>query len=281
MAELDPLTPSRTRSILESLGHRPIKALGQNFLIDSNIVRKSLKLARLEPGDTIVEIGPGLGTLTRALLQADVTVHAIEQDTTLARYLEDTLGDHPHFHLIHGDACRHPLADLAPDSESTYKIVANLPYAISSPWMEGVLQAPVLPERIVILVQREMADRMTASPGSKSVGALTLFLESCFERLPGHRVAATCFYPRPGVDSTLFHLQRRADPSPYREQSREAIRKLFTQRRKQVGTLATRLLPPEVAGPWLQQLDDPKARPEALSFSDWKKLDHCFRTASQ
>ena len=281
MPDLSPLTPRQTRELLEQLGHHPKRALGQNFLIDANIVRKSLELADLKSGDSVVEVGPGLGTLTCGLFQAGATVYAIEQDPKLCHYLRENLGTHPSFFLQEGDACKSPLAQLDPRQKNSYKIVANLPYAISSPWMEAVLQQDPLPERIVILVQKEMADRMTANPSSKSIGALSIFLEAAFERLPGHTVSASCFFPPPKVDSVLFHLRRRDNPRTYRTDTREKIRDIFTQRRKQIGSLAGKYLPPAVAEAWLSQLPNSKLRPEELSFENWKRLDACFRRHAQ
>lgn len=277
MAELQPLTLNQTRKILEDLGHHPKRSLGQNFLIDANIVRKSLDLADLQRGDTSIEIGPGLGTLTRGLLQAEATVFAIEQDPVLSEFLRRSLGDHPRFHLAEGDACKSPLAGFEPDEGQAYKIVANLPYAISSPWMEAVLQTQTLPERIVILVQKEMADRMTAEPGGKNIGALTLFLESCFERLPGHTVSSSCFVPVPKVDSVLFHLKRKARPAPYCRAAREAVRAMFTQRRKQIGSLAKKQLPVRVAKDWFDFLESPTLRPEQISFQQWQQLNRLLK----
>src|SRR5690606_20018180 len=131
----DALTITETRRLLESLDVRPRKSLGQNFLIDGNIVRKSVELAELKSGETVVEIGPGLGTLTAALLRAGCVVFAVEKDPRLCRYLADELGrKYPHtFSLLEGDAMHHPLAGFRPAAGEPFKIVANLPYAISTP----------------------------------------------------------------------------------------------------------------------------------------------------
>ena len=130
------LTPSGTREILARLGHTPKRFLGQNFLVDGNIVRKSLELAEISEGDTAVEIGPGLGTLTEALLEAGADVWAVERDRTLFEHLGATLA--PRFpqslHLIEGDAVELPLAGLPAARADACKIVANLPYAISTPY---------------------------------------------------------------------------------------------------------------------------------------------------
>src|SRR5208283_5099915 len=145
-----PLTPTATRALLDQLGHRPKRFLGQNFLVDGNIVRKSLELGQVAPGDAVVEIGPGLGTLTGALLEAGAEVWAIERDKTLCAHLAADLA--PRFpktlHLAEGDAVEIPLAGLPAEQAPGCKVVANLPYAISSPWMDAVLSGP-LPSRMV------------------------------------------------------------------------------------------------------------------------------------
>jgi len=277
MNELSPLTPRRTRAILEQLGHRPKKSLGQNFLIDPNIVRKSMELASVQSGEPVVEIGPGLGTLTRALLREEAEVYAIEQDRNLVEFLRNALQAQRRLHLIRGDACKEPLAGFNPKPGQPFKIVANLPYAISSPWMEAVLSSTEHPGRIVVLVQSEMADRMTASPGSKNMGAITLFLEGVYRRRPGHTVSSRCFYPRPAVDSVLFHLEKKEQAYSYHPVTRKVIRQIFTRRRKQVGSLARAFLPPPVARPWVDLLPSPMIRPSQIPFEQWKCLDEHLR----
>src|ERR1035437_8056366 len=140
-----PLSPTATRELLAKLGHQPKRFLGQNFLVDGNIVRKSLELAGIKPGDAVVEIGPGLGTLTSALLEAGAEVWAVEKDRQLHAHLEETLAkQYPAFHLLEGDAVERPLAGFAPNTSTRpFKVVANLPYAISTPWMDEVLGGPL------------------------------------------------------------------------------------------------------------------------------------------
>lgn len=270
-----PLTPSATRLLLESLGHQPRKRLGQNFLIDGNIVRKSLQLAGIQAGDPVVEVGPGLGTLSGALLAAGAEVWAVELDPTLAAHLRATKGAHPHFHLFEGDAVDAPTAGLSP-TEGGYKIVANLPYAITSPWMDGVLAGP-LPEYMVLMMQKEAADRLTAQPGSKAFSAIAIFLQALFAVEGRHAVSRQCFYPAPGVDSVLLALRRRPDPLRFSAEARNFIRMLFTQRRKQIGSLV-RGNP--VAEAWLHSLSDlgipPSIRPEAISHAAWYRLALAF-----
>lgn len=169
-----PLTPTGTRDLLARLGHHPKRFLGQNFLVDGNIVRKSLELAGITASDTVVEIGPGLGTLTSALLEAGAEVWAVEKDRTLHAHLTETLvPTQPGLHLLEGDAMDHPRAGLPPERAASFKVVANLPYAISTPWMDEILSGP-LPERMVLMLQLEAAERYVAGPGTKLFGAISI-----------------------------------------------------------------------------------------------------------
>lgn len=273
-----PLSPSQTRELLESLGHRPRKPLGQNFLIDGNIVRKSLQLAGLAEGDHVVEVGPGLGTLSQAMLDIGCVVHAVELDPRLAQHLREThVSSHPQaFHLVEGDAVKHPRADIPPTALD-FKVVANLPYAITTPWMEALLENP-LPSDMVLMMQKEAADRITAQPGSKAYGAISIFIGAAYERAGVHHVSRSCFYPVPGVDSMLLHLRLKENPVLLREETRDLIRKIFTQRRKQIGSLLQKV--PDTQ-PWLDQLPDfgcaRTTRPEAIPLEAWLALDALLR----
>jgi 16S rRNA (adenine1518-N6/adenine1519-N6)-dimethyltransferase len=272
-----PLTPSQTRSLLESLGHRPRKPLGQNFLVDGNIVRKSLQLAGLQPGDTVLEVGPGLGTLTEAMLEAGCTVYAVELDAVLSAHLRATLAPAfpDRFHLLEGDAVEHPRAGL-PATIPAFKAVANLPYAITTPWIEALLREP-LPATMVLMMQQEAADRLTAQPGSKAYGAASIFIGAAYRRAGVHKVARSCFYPVPGVDSLLLQLRIRERPLLFSQPARALIRQLFTQRRKQIGTL---LQPHPQCRGWLERLPEfgcsRATRPEAIPLEAWLALEECL-----
>lgn len=272
-----PLSPTATRDLLLKLGHQPKRFLGQNFLVDGNIVRKSLELAGIAPGDRVVEIGPGLGTLTTALLEGGAEVWAVERDATLYAHLAATLGPMAgdRLHLLEGDAMESPLADLPPDlAAGGYKIVANLPYAISTPWMDAVLAGP-LPERMVLMLQWEAAQRYAAEPGTKLFGAISIFLQSAFDLAPGHKVAAACFHPRPEVESYLLHLVRKPQPHVFSAESKALIRACFQQRRKQIGALLRDRLP-DRGEAWLGRLAvaglDGRARPEGIPTILWQSL---------
>lgn len=272
-----PLSPTATRELLATLGHLPRRSLGQNFLVDGNIVRKSLDLAQVAAGDRIVEIGPGLGTLTSALLAAGAEVWAVEMDRGLHAHLEQSLVPrHPgKLHLREGDAIEHPLAGLPPDfAAGDFKVVANLPYAISTPWMDAVLSGP-LPSRMVLMLQLEAAQRYSAEPGSKQFGAISVFLQSAFEIAPGHKVAPACFHPRPEVESALLHLVRRPDHFVFPPEAKRLIRACFQQRRKQIGKLL-RDRHAEGGDRWLARLESlgvpTRLRPEEIAVTVWQNM---------
>jgi 16S rRNA (adenine1518-N6/adenine1519-N6)-dimethyltransferase len=271
-----PLTPTETRALLARLGHVPKRFLGQNFLVDGNIVRKSLALAEVKPGDAVVEIGPGLGTLTSALLEAGAEVWAVEKDPKLHGYLAAEVAPaFPHrLHLLEGDAVAHPLAGLPPERAADFKIVANPPYAISTPWMDAVLSGP-LPGRMVLMLQREAADRYTARPGTKDFGAISIFLQAAFAMASGHRVPAGCFHPRPDVDSRLLHLARQPAPFRFAPPTKALVRACFQQRRKQIAALL-RARAPAAAAAWLAALAaaglGPQTRPEQIPVALWREL---------
>lgn len=274
-----PLSFSATRELLASLGHQPKRFLGQNFLVDGNIVRKSLDLAEVRPGETVVEIGPGLGTLTAALLAAGAEVWAVEKDRTLHSHLETTLATRPEFaarfHLLEGDAVEHPLAALpGVRAAAGFKIVANLPYAIATPWLDGVLSGP-LPTRMVLMLQQEAAQRYAAQPGTKSFGAISVFLQAAFDNAPGHKVGPGCFHPRPDVDSSLINLVRRPAPYVFAPAVKAIVRACFQQRRKQIGALLRTHAPAHAADAreLLRAAGlSEQARPEALPVSWWMQF---------
>ena len=276
-----PLSPSATRDLLASLGHQPKRFLGQNFLVDGNIVRKSLELAAIAPGDTVVEVGPGLGTLTNALLEAGTDLWAVEKDRNLHAHLEATLGNPAvrpefsgRFHLLEGDAVESPLAALPEGLARAavgFKIVANLPYAIATPWLDAVLSG-ALPARMVLMLQQEAAQRYAALPGTKSFGAISVFLQAAYEVAPGHKVGPGCFHPRPDVDSYLINLVRRPAPFVFPAPVKVIVRACFQQRRKQIGALLRTHAPAyaEAARELLRSAGlSEQVRPEAIPVSWW------------
>jgi len=271
------LTPTQTRELLDRLGHAPKRKLGQNFLVDGNIVAKSLDMAEVAEGDAVVEIGAGLGALTRALLERGARVHAIEQDPALANYLRGSLRTEfpDRVAIMAGDAVQRPLAGLPDDrARRGFKVAANLPYAVATPWMDALLAGP-LPESMTLMLQKEAADRYVAAPGSKSFGAISIFLRAAYEPAVRHAVSAGCFYPAPKVGSALLRLDRKPDAARFPAENRALIRRIFTRRRKQLAPLL-RADPAPLAREWLASLQRqgvaPTARAEEVPLRYWLEL---------
>lgn len=190
---------------------QPVRAdrrLGQNFLVDTNVLDVIERLAQLESEDVVLEVGPGHGVLTERLVALAGHVHAIEIDERFGPHLDARLGGATNLTTVFADALRVDLAALVPEPT---KMVANLPYAIATPLlMESI---PALPriERWCVMVQREVADRILASPGTRAYGAVSVLLQLTASRAGFHPVARTCFSPVPNVDSALVCLERQRD----------------------------------------------------------------------
>lgn len=264
------------KEILQQRGLAPHKRLGQNFLIDANIARKSLDLAKVVPGDVIVEIGPGLGALTQLLLDAGCQVYAIEKDAGLYEYLKETLEKkYPDsLHLMFGDALEFPFGSLENPPRET-KIVANLPYAISTPWLDAVLSGD-LAERLVLMLQTETANRFIAKAGTGNYGPISIFLNSAYHVVDQHRVGPQCFYPKPDVGSTLLSLRRKEMPVIFPGYCKEGIRQLFRQRRKQIISVISKADLADNFNAWVKTLIEEglpqTTRPETIPVEQWQRL---------
>ena len=192
---------------------RPKKEFGQHFLVDENILGVIGRLAELGPGDVVLEIGPGLGVLTRYLAERVALVHAVEID----RSLESHLADLPNVRLELGDALQLGLADLEPPPG---KLVSNLPYNVATPIVVESLDGLLSLERWCVMVQREVADRFFATPGTKAYGAVSVLVQLAAERTGFHPVSRTVFRPQPNVDSALVAFRRRPLPERFAQVKR-------------------------------------------------------------
>lgn len=260
-------SPTEVRALLERMAFKPSRILGQNFLIDGNILDILLGLAELKREDQILEIGPGLGVLTGPLLERCARVVAIEKDDVLHEHLRATLGDRATFTLIHADALQVDLAGLL--AGGINKVVANLPYSVGSRLLVELVQAPARPERMVVTVQREVADRIVAKPGGHDFGVLSVFLQLDYEPFLRKKVSRSCFHPAPQVESALVELRRR--PARARPLDRDAsfyhvVKTCFSHRRKQLGAILRQ--PAALAQAGL----DPTRRPETLEVAEWIRL---------
>jgi 16S rRNA (adenine1518-N6/adenine1519-N6)-dimethyltransferase len=204
------LTPGRVRELLDRHGLRPSKALGQHYLADPNTARKVARLGGVEPGETVLEVGPGLGSLTLALRQAGAAVVAVEADARLLPALAEVLGDDPLVRVEVADALRVDLAALAPQAR---RLVANLPYNIAAGLVLKVLaEAPAI-EVQVVMVQREVGERLAAAPGTAAYGAPSAKLAAQAIARILAPVSRRVFVPEPHVDSVLLGVTRRQHPA--------------------------------------------------------------------
>jgi 16S rRNA (adenine1518-N6/adenine1519-N6)-dimethyltransferase len=271
------LSPSATIDLLRQLDHLPNKKLGQNFLIDGNLVEKSISMAALPHALPVLEIGPGLGTLTERLLHLDHPVYAVEIDRRLEAHLRDRLHsfiESGQFNLVRADAVKQPIGNL-PDNVTEYAVVANLPYAISSAWMEGLLGSGKLPTSMVMMLQKEATERMLASPGTKAYNALAIFLQAAYKQAGYHPVPGQCFYPAPAVASALLKMEKKTDPYLFAKETRSLIRRIFTQRRKQIGSLLKKEEQKiqQIMTSWLEENNIcSTTRPEKISVNQWIEL---------
>jgi 16S rRNA (adenine1518-N6/adenine1519-N6)-dimethyltransferase len=203
----------------------PKKELGQHFLVDENLLGVIARLAGLAPEDVVLEIGPGLGVLTRYLAARVAKVHAVELDASLAQHARDA-GANVELHL--GDALRLDLAALAPDAT---KLVANLPYNVATPLLVESLDGLPGIGLWCVMLQREVADRLFAKPATKPYGAVSVLVQLCAERTGFHPVSRTVFRPRPNVDSALVSFRRTALPRDY-GRVKAVVNGAFAHRRK-------------------------------------------------
>ena len=264
------------RAIAEQRGIRPTKQLGQNFVIDANTVRRIVRLADVGPGDVVLEVGPGLGSLTLGLLASGAEVVAIEVDPALAKALPDTVGrlrpeDAARLTVITGDAMRVTRLPAEPAA-----LVANLPYNVAVPIVLHLLEAFPSLDRGLVMVQAEVADRLVAPPGSRTYGVPSAKFAWFARGARTGSVPASVFWPVPRVESQLVSFERRTAPetSASREQVFACIDAAFAQRRKTLrSALSGWAGSPQQAERVLREAGiDPSARGESLSVTEFARI---------
>ncbi len=237
------MNKSQLLETLERLNIHPSRKLGQNFLMDSNMLAALVQDANVQPGQRVLEIGPGLGMLTEALLNMGCTLTSVELDHRLAEYISDRFGSCANFRLIQGDACKQDYDALM--GEAPYRCIANLPYSCSTPFLSLICSAANPPTDLCVLLQKEMADRLTASHSSKDYGLPTVKLALRYHSRILRMVPPNVFFPPPEVTSAFTQLEfcdRCAD-----ERLRKSVEAIataaFSQRRKKAVTLVAPLFP--------------------------------------
>jgi 16S rRNA (adenine1518-N6/adenine1519-N6)-dimethyltransferase len=248
---------------LNELGTTPKKGLSQNFLIDSNVGKKIIQTADVQPGDVVLEIGPGPGSITSLLLESGAIVYAIEKDPIFAKALTRLQTKDNRLTVYHDDALEFDLTKIP-----YQKVVANLPYHITTPLLEKCFSHPFT--SLTLMVQKEVATRLFAKSGSKDFGSLTLFAQFYATLKSQFTVSPACFYPKPSVDSAVIHLLSHpvdTDLAPY---FFPIMRRAFQQRRKCMSTSLQEFGTSEEIKNCLKSLSlREDARPESLSFEEW------------
>ncbi len=271
------------RRLLKQWGLRPNKGLGQNFLANQATIEKIVAAAKLTPDDVVLEVGAGLGTLTERLARHAGHVVAVELDQRLLPVLQSVLADFDNITLIQGDVLALDPAALIsaaiiqhPASNSQYKVVANLPYYITSAVLRHLLEANLKPQRMAITVQREVAERIVAKPGQMSLLAVSVQFYGRPRLL--FRIKPGSFYPSPEVESAVVGIDLHATPPVPVEDTAaffHVARAGFAQRRKQLrNSLAAglRQSPDEVAAKLREVGVDPRRRAQTLSLEEWAKV---------
>jgi 16S rRNA (adenine1518-N6/adenine1519-N6)-dimethyltransferase len=274
------LPPLNAPALMRKYGLRPSKGLGQNFLQDEAALQKITAAADLGPADAVLEIGPGLGSLTRHLALASRTVTAVELDGKLFPVLQEVLAPYPNIRLVCGDILRLSVADLLDTQD--FIVVANLPFYITSAVIRHLLEGKPRPRRLVLTVQAEVARRICAGPGEMSLLALSV-------QVYGHpaiaaQIPAESFYPSPKVDSAVVRLD--IFPQPVIPEARldnffQLIKAGFSQKRKTLRNALSaglRLAPAEAEAMLAEAGIDPRRRAETLAIEEWGNLVEVYKT---
>jgi 16S rRNA (adenine1518-N6/adenine1519-N6)-dimethyltransferase len=267
------LSGADVRRLLDQHGLAPSRARGQNFVVDPNTVRRIARLAEVGPGDRVVEIGAGLGSLTLALAETGASVTAIEIDAGLVPVLRSVV-ERAGATVVEGDALRLDWRALLGDGPWT--LVANLPYNVATPLVAGLLDGVPAIRRMLVMVQREVGERLAAGPGDEAYGAVSVKVAYWATAKVVGRVPPTVFLPAPKVESALVRIERRAEPAVGPEVDRAWLFRLvaagFGQRRKMLRrSLASLVAPEAFAAAGVR----PEARAEELSVGDWGRLAAC------
>ncbi|MFP5116227.1 16S rRNA (adenine(1518)-N(6)/adenine(1519)-N(6))-dimethyltransferase RsmA [Bacillaceae bacterium C204] len=280
----DIATPVRTKEILNKYGFSFKKSLGQNFLIDTNILKKIVSFADLTENSGAIEIGPGIGALTEQLARTSKKVVAFEIDQRLLPILTDTLSPYPNVKIIHNDVLEADVAEVIAEEFTEMNdimVVANLPYYVTTPIIMKLLEEHLPIRGIVCMLQKEVADRISARPGTKEYGSLSIAVQYYTEAETVMIVPKTVFVPQPNVDSAVIRLTKREQPAVSVTDEAfffQVTRASFAQRRKTLLNNLTSQLPDgkQKKEEILQALSasgiDPARRGETLSLEEFGRL---------
>lgn len=266
MSEL--LGARRIRELLHQRGIHLTKSLGQNFVIDPNTIRKMVQVSGVQPGDRVLEIGAGAGSLTLGLIETGAEVTALEIDARLLPILEEVLAD-TSTRIVHADALRVDLGSFEPAA-----VVANLPYNVAATVVLEALETCPTAKTLTVMTQREVAERLAAEPGSRIYGKTSVMVAFYGAATVVAKVSRNAFYPVPNVDSSIVRITRRTVPGVDAQVFKRVVKAAFAQRRKSVRNgLAGVFGSATRAEERLRSVDvDPAARPESLSLDDMVRI---------
>ncbi len=265
------LTRSEVRALLDRHGLEPSRALGQNFVVEPNTLHQIVRLAGVLPGQRVVEIGAGLGCLTLALAEAGAAVTAVEIDRNLLPLLRDVVAGHD-VTVVEGDALTLDWATVLPAGGGPVALVANLPYNVATPLVLDLLDGVPALDPMLVMVQREVGERLAAGPGTPAYGIPSVKVAYWAEASVVAQVPATVFHPQPKVASVLVSIRRRpAGPATPADPALlfRLVRTAFGQRRKMLRRSLAALVAPDA---FAEAGVDPEARPETLDVVAWGRL---------
>ncbi|MFW6378101.1 MAG: 16S rRNA (adenine(1518)-N(6)/adenine(1519)-N(6))-dimethyltransferase RsmA [Bacillota bacterium] len=285
--EFDPVSPTGLKSLLKKHDLYAKKSFGQNFLVDGNILDIIIESADLEKTDNVIEVGPGLGALTVRILEEipDGQLLAVEKDRELCAILKSELSEYANFSLVEADILEYNLEELLRTNEFKdldYKLMANLPYNITSPLIRLFLERATRPAKMVLMVQREVAERIVAEPGGKDYGTLSIAVQYYARAEIEHYISSEVFIPQPRVESAIITLDLKK-PYPERADNEDiffkVVRAIFQQRRKIIRNSLSKAaqvdFPRDIVDEALASAGiDPKIRGEKLSIKRIIKLSN-------
>jgi len=273
-------SPNVTQHILHRFKLKADKKLGQNFLIDANVVRQIVEAAELTEKDTVLEVGPGIGTLTQGLAESKANVVSVELDQRLLPVLATTLEGYNNVRIVNGDILKVDI--MAEVGQKEFKCCANLPYYITTPIIFAILEKKLPMERLVVMVQKEVAERMAAKPGGKEYGALSIAIQYFTEPEIACIVPPESFIPAPAVESAVIVCKRRSKPAVEVEDEElffKVVKAAFSVRRKMISnSLKNMGINGAQCMEWLALAGvDGKRRAETLSLEEFAALTNTFR----
>ena len=272
------------RQELSEYGLSPKKKLGQHFLVDRNILKKVVQTAGIEKDDVVLEVGPGLGMMTLVLADQAKRVVAVEIDSKLVEILKKKVGGYPHVEVIQKDILEMDFKQLHEREGQPIKVVANLPYQISTPLLFQFIEAKEAFSSLTLMLQKEVAERMTAPPGGKDYGPLSIFIQLATDLSLPFFIKPSCFFPPPKVDSAVVHMTWKDRPTVTiqdMEWFKKVVRGCFNYRRKTLinGLKYSGLLLPADTAERMNRVGmDPQRRPETLTLQEFANLAEALKT---